>query len=393
MKAEKQLRRQKKEGMKKELAEFGLFLQDLGDYLWMRVSQGFGWFEGGKDWVVDRLYRQRGKYAGAFVHAGMVILLFWGLTLGPRLLSEDEETTQVVRRTFGGSAEVNLSEGVGGAGIVGQVLGAAVDVQAVTKESDKPRAEIIEYEVQEGDTLSTIAEKFGVSMDTIRWANEDEISSIDSIKPGEMLGVPPVTGMVHTVKSGDTIYSIAKKYSADAQSIVDFPFNTFINDETFALAVGQELVVPDGVKPDVKPWSPTSSLARRLTPDAGSVSATGSWIWPAAGRITQPWRLWHRGLDIANKSGGAILAADAGVVKVAGWPNNWGYGNRVLIDHGNGYQTLYAHLSKVKVSVNQSVKQGDVVGMMGSTGRSTGTHLHFEIRAGGGGLNPLNHLK
>lgn len=87
------------------------------------------------------------------------------------------------------------------------------------------------------------------------------------------------------------------------------------------------------------------------------------------------------------------MAADAGVVKVAGWPNNWGYGNRVLIDHGNGYQTLYAHLSKVKVSVNQSVKQGDVVGMMGSTGRSTGTHLHFEVRAGGGGLNPLNHLK
>lgn len=376
--------------------EFWQFLQALGNYLWKRLWQGFGWFEEGKGWVVGRLYRQRGKYAGVFVHAGMVILLFWGLTLGPKLMDEDEQTAQVVRRTFGGSAQVNLtgeSEGGRGGSIVGQVLGASVDVQAITVESDKPRAEIIEYEVREGDTLSTIAEKFGVSMDTIRWANEDKITSIDSIKPGEVLDIPPVTGMVHTVKSGETIYSIAKKYSTDPQSIVDFPFNTFINDETFALAVGQELVVPDGVKPDVKPWSPSSSLARTLTPDAGSVSATGSWIWPASGRITQPWRPWHRGLDIANKGGGAILAADSGVVQVAGWPDNWGYGNRVLIDHGNGYQTLYAHLSRIMVRVGQAVEQGDVVGMMGSTGRSTGTHLHFEIRAGGGGLNPLNYLK
>ncbi len=379
--------------LKKWSEEFKEYILELKDYLWSKTSDGFAWFEQGKGWVVGRLYRQRGKYSGVFVHAGMVILLFWGLTLGPKILGEDDETTQVVRRSFGGSAQVNLTSEEGTGGMVGQVLGATVDVQAKTEESDKPRAEMIEYEVQGGDTLSTIAEKFGVTMDTIRWANNDKISSINSIKPGQELEIPPVTGIVHTVKSGETIYSVAKKYDTDPQSIVDFPFNTFINDETFALAIGQDLIVPDGVEPDKKPWSPTSSLARTLTPDAGSVSATGSWLWPAAGRISQPWRPWHRGLDIANKGGGAILAADSGTVVVAGWPDNWGYGNRVLIDHGNGYQTLYAHLSKVSVRSGQAVSQGDVLGMMGSTGRSTGIHLHFEIRAGGGGLNPLNYLK
>jgi len=208
------------------------------------------------------------------------------------------------------------------------------------------------------------------------------------------LDIPPVTGVVHTVKSGETIYSIAKKYRSDAQSIVDYPFNSFTNDETFALAIGQKLVVPDGVMPQAKPWSPTSSLARVLTPDAGAVSATGSWIWPAAGRITQPFRPWHKAIDIANRSGGSILAADSGVVIVAGWPDNYGYGNRVMIDHGNGYRTLYAHMSRISVRVGQSVKRGDKLGDMGSTGRSTGTHLHFEIRSSSrGNLNPLKALR
>src|SRR5690606_11476883 len=98
--------------------------------------------------------------------------------------------------------------------------------------------------------------------------------------------------------------------------------------------------------------------------------------------ISQGFRFYHQAIDIANKAGGAILAADAGTVTVAGWPDNYGYGNRVMIDHGNGMVTLYAHMSRIRVVVGQTVNRGDIIGDMGSTGRSTGTHLHFEVRQG-----------
>lgn len=338
------------------------------------------------------MYQQRGKYADLFVHGGLVALMAVGVAVGPNLLVNEAEARSVISMASKSNEVAGLVEEENDGKVLGMAM-AVDEVQPLTVVSDKPRAEVLDYEVQEGDTLGTIAEKFGVTIDTIRWSNPDEIKSEKTvIKPGQIVRVPPVTGIVHKVKSGETVYSVAKKYGINAQAIVDFPFNEFTNDETFALAVGQELVVPDGVMPDVQPWSPTSSLARVMTPSAGIVSATGSWIWPAAGSISQRFYPWHKGIDIANRSGGSILAADSGVVVTAGWPDNSGYGNRVMIDHGNGYQTLYAHLSRISVSVGQTVNRGDVIGLMGSTGRSTGTHLHFEIRSSSGNINPLSVL-
>lgn len=377
------------------VGEFFQFLKIFFGYVAKRyLVVGFFRFESVKSLAVGKMYQQRGKYADLFVHGGLVAVMTIGVAVGPSLLVNEVEAKFVVSMASKNS--------MGVAGLVeeesdGRVLGivmAVGEVQPLTVVSDKPRAELFDYEVQEGDTLGTIAEKFGVTIDTIRWSNSDEIKTAKTvIKPGQTIEIPPVTGIVHKVKSGETVYSVAKKYGISAQAIVDFPFNEFTNDETFALAVGQELVVPDGVMPDVQPWSPTSSLARVMTPNAGSVSATGSWIWPTAGTITQRFYPWHKGLDIANKSGGSILAADSGVVILAGWPDSVGYGNRVLVDHGNGYQTLYAHLLRVSVSVGQSVNRGDVLGLMGSTGRSTGTHLHFEIRSSSGNINPLSVLR
>ena len=200
-----------------------------------------------------------------------------------------------------------------------------------------------------------------------------------------------MTGVVYKVKPGDTVYSIAKKFQTDAQGIVDFPMNTFSDDETFALVAGQTLIVPDGIMSDEVAQS-APNIARVLTPDAGSVTASGSFVWPAFGKITQPFRWYHKGLDIANHDGGAILAADSGTIVVSGWSNS-GYGNHVIVDHGNGFQTLYAHMSSIAVTTGIRVNRGATLGQMGSTGRSTGTHLHFEIRTGSGNMDPLGYLK
>lgn len=366
-----------KNGVRLFSGEFGEFLTRLFLYLRRHIVEIFFRFESGKDAVVGRLYRKRGKYARPFLHSMMMALLFFGFAFGPR----------IIRQSFAEEESAGVEYIASG-----DVLGVTSlnDTGLVTLESDKPRAQVEKYVVKDGDTLSSIAAKFDVTVDTVKWANP----KIDwnKIKPGQEIEVPPVTGIVYKVRAGDTVHSIAKKYDTSAQAIVDFPFNTFSDDETFALVVGQTVIVPDGVMPSATTTSVPSNLANVLTPDAGSVSATGSFVWPAYGRITQRHSWYHPGIDIANNAGGAILAADSGRVITSGWVSS-GYGYHVVIDHGNGYKTLYAHLSAISVVKGQSVSRGGVIGQMGSTGRSTGVHLHFEIIQGTGRVNALGFLQ
>lgn len=261
-----------------------------------------------------------------------------------------------------------------------------------TNISEKPRSEIIDYQVENGDTISSIGQKFGVSSDTIRWANN---LTSDTIKPGQTLKILPVTGVSYIVKAGDTLESVAKKFSAEQQPILDFPFNDIPDD--LSLKVGQILIVPDGVPPETKappkPRPQPQYLAQGPSSPAFSAPGGGQFIWPAGGTISQYFAWYHPGVDIANRSAPGIAASDGGTVVVAGWPDAGGYGNRVVIDHGNGYTSLYAHLSNIYVSVGQTVTRGQLIGQMGSTGRSTGTHLHLEIHYKGVALNPLAILK
>lgn len=343
----------------------------LAGYLRKRLLQAVGQFEAGKDVVVEGLVAKRGRYTRPFLHTGMVGLFLIGLMLAPILKG----------------VVVGEEEGIGGA-ILGMT--GMESWETTTAVSVKPRDSVVTYIVQSGDTVSSIAKKFDVSIDTIRWQNN--LRSIDAIKPGEKIEIPPVTGMIHKVKRGETIYSIAKKYDVDAQQIINWPFNSYANDETFALAVGQTLVVPDGVKPAEQLWDPKRYVAQ-LTPDAGAVSAIGQFVWPTSGKISQRYVWYHQAIDIANKAAPVVLAADSGRVTVAGWPDGFGYGNRVVIDHGNGFQTLYGHLASVAVTAGQTVSRGNVIGQMGSTGRSSGIHLHFEIRQGGTLMDPLQFLR
>lgn len=345
------------------------FLSSLFSYLRQRIYNAFSKFEGFKDWLVDKLYKQRGRWARPFEHLSYAGLVILAILLAPIIAQSYSERTSDY-------------------GNISVVLG--VTTEAMTSVSEKPRDEVITYIVQGGDTVSSIAQKFGISTDTIRWQNN--LKTIKSIKAGQELKILPVTGVAHKVQRGETVWSIAKKFDTNSQGIVDYPFNTFVNDEKFTLAVGQILIIPDGIMPKAAPWQPRTYIAQE-TPDAGTVVVSGNFVWPASGRITQGFRWYHRGLDIANKSAPGILAADAGKVVLAGWPTGWGYGNRVVVDHGNGFQTLYAHLTKIYVSAGQTVNRGDLVGQMGATGRATGIHLHFEVIKNGVKVNPLNYLK
>lgn len=352
-------------------------------YFKHRIYGVFSWFESSKDRLVDILYMQRGKYTKPFLHFGTIGLTFLTVSLGPVLLNRPDADGE--QRSL---ASPVLSTAT------------AASPDFYTSQAEEVRqyrgGEIISHVVGEGETISSIASRYGLKPSTIFW--ENNLTEKSTIKPGQELSILPVDGVRHKVARGETIYSVGKKYGLDGsqvQMIVDYPFNEFLNDETFELVVGQYLMVPEGVKAEARLPSNVASPTRfgALTPDAGTVSALGSFIWPASGGITQSYSFFHKAIDIANRAAGPILAADAGLVTTAGWPDSSGYGNRVVIDHGNGYVTLYAHMSVVQVVEGQRVKRGDVIGQMGSTGRSTGVHLHFEVRQGGALLNPLSFLK
>lgn len=331
----------------------------------------FAWrFEDLKDFLVTILISKRGRYSHSFLNVSVVILASTAVIGAP-----------VIASNYPGVDTVELSQFTPPSAVVSPLdqseLGTATQISA------KPRDQVVTYTVQQGDTLAKIAEVFGVTVDTIKWASKLEG---ESLKIGQELKIPPVTGVVHTVREGDTVYTVAKKYKTDPQKIVNFPFNDFADLETFALSVGQSLVVPDGVIPEAP------AIARAQPVPQIVPGPPGTYIWPSQGIITQYPVWYHMALDIANASGPVVYAARSGKVVYSSCIR-WGYGCHVIVDHGDGYQTLYGHLSRLDVEVGARVGQGTTVGRMGSTGRSTGTHLHFEVRRNGVTVNPLPFLQ
>lgn len=250
---------------------------------------------------------------------------------------------------------------------------------------DRPRIELITHTVETGDTLYGIAEKHNISVETLMWANGLE-QNPDLLRLGQELAVLPVNGVYHTVQSGDTVDSVAKKYKAKPEDVLSFPLNN-LTPRNQSLTVGQKIVVPGGSKPYVARQVQVYSGAA----PQGAGRGLGRLVWPAAGTITQGFYGYHRAIDIGSYIGNPVRAADSGYVAVAGW-SNVGYGNYIVLDHGNGTQTLYAHLSRFFVNAGDSVGQGTVIGHVGSTGISTGAHLHFEVIRGGVQQNPFNYL-
>ncbi|MFA6042286.1 MAG: M23 family metallopeptidase [Patescibacteria group bacterium] len=248
------------------------------------------------------------------------------------------------------------------------------------------------YIVEGGDTVSSIAAQFNLSTSTVLSANQ--LGENDFIKPGQKLTILPVDGVAHTVKKGDTVASIAKKYKTDEEKILSF--NRLASAD--ALNEGEEILVPGGsleVAPTPQPTTSTASPQRTLAiikvPPAARVSGKRM-QWPTAGhRINQYFKFRHTGLDIDGDYSSPIYAADSGVVESVIYAR-YGYGFHIIINHGGGRETLYGHASKIFVKPGQSVRRGQSIAMVGSTGRSTGTHLHFEVIVNGAKRNPLSYL-
>ena len=263
--------------------------------------------------------------------------------------------------------------------------------EAMTAEFVVPtRTEIVEYAVADGDTVESIARSYGLRSATVLQANN--LGTRGIIRIGQKLRIPPVDGVIYKIKKGDTLEKIAKTYKSDVAKITEY--NRLAEG---SLQVGTEVVLPGGRLPAPPPAPASGQYAAGFNRN-GSVAVDSRipiLLWPTTSRrITQYYKRGHTGLDIGGPMRSPLFAAESGKVIYAGW-NTGGYGNMVIIDHGGGLYTRYGHSTKLLVKVGDVVSRGDTIALLGSTGRSTGPHLHFEVMTGSIShrLNPLDYVK
>jgi len=248
------------------------------------------------------------------------------------------------------------------------------------------RTDVFTYKVQAGDTVLGIAQKFDLKGTSLLWANEDLAANPDFLHIGQSLFVLPIDGAYHTVAKGESIEQIAKKYRVEPSAITSYAANAL--DEPYALEAGQRLIIPGGIMPAVV--RQVFAYQGSSPPENASVGS-GSFGWPTTGFISQRYWEGHRAIDIANRARPPVVATDSGFVSYM-QNSTSGYGRMLIIDHGNGFQTLYGHLDAVYVKVGESVAKGQTIGKVGSTGNSTGPHLHFEIIKSSVRRNPMIYL-
>ena len=262
--------------------------------------------------------------------------------------------------------------------------------------ADKPRYDPVEYRVVRGDSIFAIAESYNLKPETVLWANYEVLQDDPhSLKPGQILKIPPTDGIFYQIKENDTLESVAEQFKATVEDIVNYPGNDIDLAEP-KVESGSWVMVPGGEREFVQWLVPTVATGASGTSSTnasacpGGAVGGGGFAWPADNNFLSGNDYWsgHLGIDIAAGEGAPVYAADSGVVTMAQGGYNYGYGNVIQIDHGNGYTTIYAHLSVIGVGQCESVGARQWIGSAGSTGNSQGAHLHFEVRQGGGFINP-----
>lgn len=275
---------------------------------------------------------------------------------------------------------------------------------------DRPSVDVSTYVVQPGDNLFKIADRYGLRPETVLWGNYEVLrDNPQFLQPGQELKILPTDGVFYQWAGGDTLNSIASFFRVEPDVIINYPGNQVFSDLTTIasteIAAGTWLIIPGGER-DLKDWGPPAIT--RTNPAAAAyygagycgnvyegAIGTGGFIWPTVATYLSGYDYsptLHPGIDIAGAEGNAVFATDSGVVVYSGW-SQYGYGYLIVLDHGNGWQSAYAHLSAVNAGCGQSVAQGSMIGAVGNTGNSTGPHLHFEIRSQiYGKVNPWDYV-
>ena len=289
---------------------------------------------------------------------------------------------------------------------------AGIRRQAVvdTRIPERSRVEVITYEVQQGDNVFAIAESFSLKPETILWGNYEVLQDNPrSLQMGQELNILPVNGVYYQWHEGDKLGEVADFFGVKPKDILEYPGNDFdlveLNWDDPEIEVGKWLIIPGG-KRALKDWGPPA-ITRQNAASAsyyggGSCGqiyegaiGTGSFVWPTMATSLSGYDYHptiHPAIDIAGAVGNDVFAADSGVVVYAGW-SEYGYGYLIVLDHGNGWQSAYAHLNAVAVTCGQNVTKGTRIGAVGNTGRSFGSHLHFELRHSTyGKVNPWNFV-
>lgn len=267
------------------------------------------------------------------------------------------------------------------------------DIVLKTQQQNDVIYDVREYTVERGDSLWSISQEYGLKPETILWGNE-WLSKAGILQIGDKLKILPVDGVLHTVKEGETLETLQRLHGISAQEILEYVGNNFDLTQPANLVAGQEIIVPGGTSPIF--WSeaqpPSAETQAKYTGDYPNLG-TGYFVWPLAPPydLTQEYWGGHPALDIATYLRQPIFASDSGTVAFSGWDDT-GYGNLVIIDHGNGYRTYYGHNEANLVSAGQTVSQGQQIAESGSTGNSTGNHLDFRILYGGSFQSPRNYL-
>lgn len=275
-------------------------------------------------------------------------------------------------------------------GSAGFSASAIAPVPTVTPEAG-PQPLYVNYTVKAGDTLSSIASSFGLSNEYLIWNNASVVGSGDEVVEGQQLMIPSTSGIIYTVRSGDTLIELANYFGITVSAIVGYgPNNLPIED---VVAIGATILLPGAVPPPPPPPPPPEPPAPARAAPAAPRTVFSGFIWPAYGPITAYFGdgRGHTGIDIGVGYGTAIGASASGTVSFAGAKGD-GYGYYVIVSHASGFTTVYAHLSSIYVSIGEAVGAGETLGASGCSGICTGPHLHFEIRLGGVAVNPMGYL-